>query len=184
MNIENRLKEDAERIAGIQPPADLSCRLRTSLEGVPAQTRRWFKPAMAVLTAAMLVVVLLPGNSSVPSNGSLPEALPSANEESKVNSPEIEQETGTRGGEVHWGLGKDNFYKEPTPAQDPPPQANPAPLKKAPPWGRVGTFSGLTLIAGILWASELWRRRVALAVVIPLVALILGNSWLLRDIIF
>lgn len=165
MNIEKRLNDDAARIAGIQPPADLSRRLRASLEGVPAKPRRWFKPALAVLAAAMLVAVLLPGN------GKMSEVFPPVTDNSITGTPEILPEYSS-------GYKSESRSEEKlVPPASPTPQA-------APPWGRVGAFSGLTLLAGILWATEYWRRKMALAVVFPLVVLILGNTWLLRDFLF
>jgi hypothetical protein len=163
MSIEKRLKDDAARIAGIQPPADLSRRLRASLGAMPSITRRWFKPALAVLTVAMLVVILLPGNVKMSS------VFPTVTDMSITDSPEIVPEYSS------------GVQHEPRSEEKPVPPASPP---AAPPWGRAGAFSGLALLAGILWASEYWRRHMALAVVVPLVVLILGNAWLLRSILF
>lgn len=175
MDIEKRLKDDAERIAGIQPPADLRSRLCTSLDGVQARTghvaHRWLKPAMAVLTAAMLTVALLPGRGPTPVLD-----LPSGDDA----SPEAALTEDYRGVDAS-GVTKN------TAASQGNEEANgvvlAAPLEN-PPWGRVGAFSGLAMLTGALWIYEFGRRRLALALIIPLLTLLLGNLWLLRNIIF
>ena len=156
MSIEKRLKDDAARIAGIQPPADLSRRLRASLGAMPSITRRWFKPALAVLTVAMLVVILLPGNVKMSS------VFPTVTDMSITDSPEIVPEYSS------------GVQHEPRSEEKPVPPASPP---AAPPWGRAGAFSGLALL-GILGPVST-ARHMALAVVVPLVVLILGNAWLL-----
>ena len=176
MDIEKRLSDDAKRIADIQPPANLRSRLCASLEGVKVLTghvaHRWLKPAMAVLTAAMLTVALLPGRGPTPVLD-----LPSGADA----SPETALTEDYRGVDDA-GVAKN------TAASQGNEEANgvvlAAPLEN-PPWERVGAFSGLAVLTGVLWIYEFGRRRqLALALIVPTLVLILGNLWLLRNLIF
>ena len=67
MSIEKRLKQDAARFSTMEPPADLRARLQASLDavpplyhgvGAPRPVRRWFAPAVAVLTMCMVFVFM------------------------------------------------------------------------------------------------------------------------------
>lgn len=185
MSIEKRLREDAARVSGIQPPADLSSRLRSGLAETKVAAgpgvRRWFKPAMAVLTAAMLVLVLLPGKSLVPVFDHKAGQKETFTDDSRgqkdlgVSCPESEIEY------------SDKQPHASAPDLEQPPNeevVGAAPLENLP-WGRVGAFTGLAVLTGALWIYEFGRRRqLALALIIPLLTLILGNLWLLRKMIF
>lgn len=181
MDIEKRLKDDAARIAGIQPPADLRRRLHASLEGTPVYTgpssRRWFKPAMAVLTAAMLAVAFLPGRSPTPVLDILSGADASP-EAALTETKDLrgEDDNGILVKKDTFDEGDERVINEETDLSAPPGNL---------PWGRVGAFSGLAVLTGALWFFEFGRRRqLALALIIPVLTLILGNVWLLRNLLF
>ncbi len=126
---------------------------------------------MAVLTAAMLTVALLPGPSPVTVMN-----LPSGADA----SPEAALTEDYRGVDDA-GVAKNNAASQGNE------EANgvvlAAPLEN-PPWERVGAFSGLAALTGVLWICEIGRRRLALALIVPTLVLILGNLWLLRNLIF
>jgi len=185
MDIEKRLREDAARVAGIQLPAELSGLLRSTLTRAKGPAgpgvRHWLKPAIAVLTAAMLALVLLPGKNLVPVFDYKASQEATFTDDSRgqnnlgVSCPESENKY---------------FDKQPNasnPGLEQPPNekvVGAAPLENLP-WGRVGAFTGLAVLTGALWIYEFGRRRqLALALIIPVLTLILGNLWLLRNLLF
>lgn len=188
MDIEKRLKEDAARYKNLQPPAHLSNLLKTGLEGVARPTTgRWFKPAMAVLTAALLAVALLPELGLLPTKyAATTEGVEPTEDYTEVRAP--------REGD---SVSREDLH---TKSAEPQPIESYSDTKKTPaedktiiatgfaseaPWARIGVFSGLALLGGAFWCREFWRRRrFALALLAPAGALVLGNVWLLRNILF
>lgn|SRR5690554_4471111 len=140
MNIEKRLRQDAQRISQMQPPKDLRARLQASLDSVPMETkpiqrpvRRWFTPAIALLSAAMLLVFvtmtpmisdMIPGNSVLRTGD--------------VLADHVVQEMES---------GDDRSLSE-----------QPTTSNPTLPWGRVGIFVGLALLTGTLCVVELKGR--------------------------
>lgn len=58
MNTHHKLRQDAARYKDLQPPANLREQLKNALAAAarPVGLRRWFKPAIAVLAASMVLI--------------------------------------------------------------------------------------------------------------------------------
>jgi len=143
MNIEKRLREDAAKFARMQPPADLRARLQASLDAVPPISlpdrvrrpiRRWFTPAVAMLTLAMVLVFV--------------SALPQAVNDIDVPST-LTQSQAPETDDLNVDIASDS--KEFVRASSGPELDHSSSL----PVGRIGIFAGLALITGFLCVTEL-----------------------------
>lgn len=158
MSIEKRLKNDAARFSKLQPPADLRSRLQAELEALPPvrrpsqavrPVRKWFAPAIAILSLAMILVLVvgMPEPDMLRTNGV--RSLDTSTEADLTNgeTPWQEDNTGPHGLPLDGVRGKDL------------------------PWDGIGIFSGLAIITGFLCLKEFKGRPKLLAPV--LVALVL-----------
>lgn len=196
MDIEKRLREDAARVREVKPPEELSHRLRARLESAGAgggARRLWLKPALALLTAAMLAVAFLPADRFTAPMAANPEHFSNEEDKPPVSLSHSEDplpsadegQEGVRHIEAEdtrsKGVETDTYNQPEDHAVPPAPRTEPA--KPAMPWLQVGSFSGLALLAGILWFLEFRERGLALALAAPCLALVLGNLWLLRQLL-
>jgi len=150
MSIEKKLRQDASRLSEIQPPPDLRARLQAGLEAAAPPGKladqalrpvhRWFVPAVALLAAAMLLVFVIGLPGQYTDFGERLHTLGSpANQKDNWVEAVDSQDPGVTSTD----------YKNPTVREG----ANPSL-----PWARIGIFSGLAVITGILCLTELKGR--------------------------
>lgn len=161
MSIDKRLREDAARLARVQPPADLRARLQASLDAVPPlniprkqrPVRKWFMPMVAMLTLVMIIVILPPLTWTATSpNGPAFLAGDQSNADEAI-APSAENNT-TRGPVSN----SDQELENPLDSRDSANHDNVAQALRDLPRGRIGIFSGLALLTGFLCLVELKGR--------------------------
>ena len=145
MNIESRLRLDAARLSK-NPPPDLRERLQASLESIPSSAsptpaprpvRRWFIPAVAVLTMVMMFTIV----SALPV-----ESVPFANSQTGVIQ------------------GDNDFFSQNFIGIDPPHNSSiGVQPQKSFPFAQVSIFSVLALLTGAICVKELKGRPQLLA---------------------
>lgn len=157
MNIDKTLREDAARLAQVQPPIDLRARLQASLEVLPPhiaplrakrQVRKWFMPAAAMLVMAMLIVLIPPLNFDASSEEGL--ILAQAEPELCETGDAVDEDALTRSLKTKQDLKSQEDSSDLGVVT-----ANESAPDTGFPLGRMGIFAGLALITGLLCVTEL-----------------------------
>lgn len=166
MDIHRKLRKDAARYKDVRPPANLREQLKTALEGAsrPIGIRPWFKPAVAAMAAAMVLVFAGTLYLEPASDADYSARLAWGEQQIEHDAPESRTQPETTLGQNDQHRSRDDAATEQAASK---PVAGPV------------AFGLLSLATGVLLTVGLWGRRALLPLLMLLAAVSAGGLLLL-----